>query len=927
MFKLITVLTLLTLSAFAGTWLIEGTPTGIPAGTTEETLRLDQTVQQTISNGAVRVEGVYVYEEAFAPSINDSSYYTPAIEAAGAIINGSYLNTSGIGFGNNSYTIYVDNFIYDGTRNCFCDYRMQGYTYLDGSSESAFSIVVQNDGYNTISSGYYDIQNAQFLQGQTGGILVTVLDNTSGIYYSKYFSDTETVIEITDPLWAGWGVGVNTSPNDAVYVGGYPPAYGIRSICYSEPPGGCDTYNGSEQYYIYSKRIVRGQAFYSAEQYYAPTSPSSYSSYFTLRFTRTIGWYQDPTVYSYIVYDYTAGLWTEVLADGTDNYMQVVFGDSNWQNWTQYWLYQYNANPATPLIIAPDIFVASNAVASVTVNGKGQIVSLVEDPNADAPMIISSGVRVGYLNADYLDGQHSSAFQPAGNYVTPNGATFTGGLFYTSSIYPGNYWTGRSVSSSWTGITYGNGLFVAVGASGNERAMTSPDGITWTARSACGNNDNWRSVTYGNGLFVAVSDYNDKVMTSPDGITWTARSACGNDDGWMGITFANGLFVAVGTLNDKVMTSPDGINWTARSSSYSCYGVAYGNGLFVAVNANATRRAITSPDGITWTGRSVGGDNDIWKAVTYGNGLFVIVGDSTDCVATSPDGINWTVRSACGNNDGWKAVTYGNGLFVAVGWGYANTPDKAMISFDGINWVARSVCGDNDGWTGVTYANGLFVAVSSYGDNGVMTSSIVGTEVVNHQSMTNYFATVKNIRWQDTVVSGMALRNGNPSPERTEVIPGSGIHGTGFDLNQDSDYVAQVQHGVASTSASFPDFYYNPHIHCSVSSVTAPETNATFVLNWQIAPVYSNFLGTSVSRTSTVSWAVSETNQHKLVSFGFITNNLLQGADSLIFRGNIKRIATPTLANDVPDKVIVDSLDYHFPFDSIGSTAIFGDAP
>ena len=34
--------------------------------------------------------------------------------------------------------------------------------------------------------------------------------------------------------------------------------------------------------------------------------------------------------------------------------------------------------------------------------------------------------------------------------------------------------------------------------------MTSPDGITWTARSAAEAN-NWNSVTYGNGLFVAVS--------------------------------------------------------------------------------------------------------------------------------------------------------------------------------------------------------------------------------------------------------------------------------------------------------------------------------------------------------------------------------------------------------------------------------------
>jgi hypothetical protein len=46
--------------------------------------------------------------------------------------------------------------------------------------------------------------------------------------------------------------------------------------------------------------------------------------------------------------------------------------------------------------------------------------------------------------------------------------------------------------------------------------MTSPDGITWTARTAAQANS-WRSITHGNGLFVAVSyDGSNRVMTSAD---------------------------------------------------------------------------------------------------------------------------------------------------------------------------------------------------------------------------------------------------------------------------------------------------------------------------------------------------------------------------------------------------------------------------
>ena len=58
-------------------------------------------------------------------------------------------------------------------------------------------------------------------------------------------------------------------------------------------------------------------------------------------------------------------------------------------------------------------------------------------------------------------------------------------------------WTSRTsaADNKWFGVTYGNGLFVAVAQSGTDnRVMTSPDGITWTSRTSAVNN-NWSSVT------------------------------------------------------------------------------------------------------------------------------------------------------------------------------------------------------------------------------------------------------------------------------------------------------------------------------------------------------------------------------------------------------------------------------------------------
>ena len=169
--------------------------------------------------------------------------------------------------------------------------------------------------------------------------------------------------------------------------------------------------------------------------------------------------------------------------------------------------------------------------------------------------------------------------------------------------------------------------------------MTSPDGITWTARTPAQTNT-WYGVTYGNGLFVAVSlDGANRVMTSPDGITWTARSAA-EASGWRAVRYGNGLFAAIAINGtNRVMTSPDGITWTARSAAEAnaWTSITYGNGLFIAVSSNGTNRIMKSTDGITWTSEA-SPELNTWFSITYGNGLFA---------ATSVGGTNRIMTRSC----------------------------------------------------------------------------------------------------------------------------------------------------------------------------------------------------------------------------------------------------------------------------------------
>jgi hypothetical protein len=188
-----------------------------------------------------------------------------------------------------------------------------------------------------------------------------------------------------------------------------------------------------------------------------------------------------------------------------------------------------------------------------------------------------------------------------------------------------------------------------------------------------------------------------------------------------GVAFGNGLFVAVGD-SGTILTSSDGANWTLRASAapnLRLTAVTYGSNSFVAVGATieTTNHPVvwTSPGGTTWTPRDSGslllsGGNWL-SGVTYGKGRFVAVGGipSTNTVAVSSDGISWTLRDSGLSNTGLtplSGVAYGNGVFVAVG-------ADVTTSEDGLVWKPR----DSSGWYrlyGVTYGRDRFVGVGPY---------------------------------------------------------------------------------------------------------------------------------------------------------------------------------------------------------------------
>jgi hypothetical protein len=196
---------------------------------------------------------------------------------------------------------------------------------------------------------------------------------------------------------------------------------------------------------------------------------------------------------------------------------------------------------------------------------------------ASSPDAISwTGRGVGIFNtysfsvACGKDGSNNNFWVAVGQH------TVSGNNIATS--VDGITWTGRKANAFITGIGVaygkdgsGNGLWVAVGSGGTlYNISTSSDGITWIGRyGGFGYYEGAYSVAYGNGLWVMVGTGANTIYTSPDGITWTARTniftagiGTGHD-----VTYANGLWVATGYNNTgfAVATSTNGISWTLRN--------------------------------------------------------------------------------------------------------------------------------------------------------------------------------------------------------------------------------------------------------------------------------------------------------------------------------------------------------------------------
>jgi hypothetical protein len=296
----------------------------------------------------------------------------------------------------------------------------------------------------------------------------------------------------------------------------------------------------------------------------------------------------------------------------------------------------------------------------------------------------------------------------APEWKTPSTLTFTHRTNLTSTV---------------GGIEYnGTDLYVAYGNSG--KLSTSPDGITWTARTSGFGANSIESVFFGNSLWVAVGA-NGTITTSPDGITWTARTSNMSTNTIVDVKYANSIWVAVGgggggTNTGGITYSTDGITWTRKSQtptiSASYRAVIYNGTNWIVVADISTNNYLyaSAPSG-TWTAGTDGSGTSLRGIYWDGTRNLVITDTNFIRFSTSATLGTTTVLSGA-TVQGKKELYYYNGNLYYIGENvifYSTTPMSGNYAKQNYGFLSPTT---SNGTTGAAsnQAGAIWVGSAGY---------------------------------------------------------------------------------------------------------------------------------------------------------------------------------------------------------------------
>lgn len=236
-----------------------------------------------------------------------------------------------------------------------------------------------------------------------------------------------------------------------------------------------------------------------------------------------------------------------------------------------------------------------------------------------------------------------------------------------------------STLGTWTALTYGAGLFVALNTNG--QTAWSPDGVTWTLSTAPLGSTTLSNVTItgGGGTFsctttgtqllvgqaITISGANVGNGTVTNGV-WYISATNGKS------SFTLSLFYATAIAGTSPIPTgagtTTGLTFTVGAPAYT--DIAFGNNKFVAIQSGTGLRSAYSFDGVNWQ-QSLNYTSA--TSLSYGQGVFVAVNSSSTAARVSEHGIFWTGRT----------LTYGSISAIKFGFNSNNLGVFATLTGDG----------------------------------------------------------------------------------------------------------------------------------------------------------------------------------------------------------------------------------------------------
>jgi hypothetical protein len=195
-------------------------------------------------------------------------------------------------------------------------------------------------------------------------------------------------------------------------------------------------------------------------------------------------------------------------------------------------------------------------------------------------------------------------------------------------------------------------------------------------------------------------------MTSPDGFTWTARTASDTGSGWWAVEYSPELNLLVAVAESgtaRIMTSPDGVTWTSRTApvTQQWQDVAWSPllGKFLAVANNIGTQLIQSTDGITWTSVVYSGISSyiwlrcIWVGAPF-NKFFICAENSDGVIAQSSDGATWSQNNTLATEI--RDIAWSEGFQLLFFCARTGTGNRIRQSTDGAVWTATNSTPDRE---------------------------------------------------------------------------------------------------------------------------------------------------------------------------------------------------------------------------------------